>query len=389
GLRVRRVFELREDLRAVFPFGLTPIGRGPYLEWLLSFGATDFQLSPEAALWFHTELDEEPSRGLEASYRLHPHWQKNCPDALTPGGWPKFLAWLRQEYGLQSRWTRRAELTRPQTVPQPGGVNIIGLFRYTSGLQQAVRSTVTSFERVNVPTELRDYPVLFLREPRDKTLYDGMEPHPITIFNTGLDTSVAEAYRKSGLHPRAGTYRIGIWWWEMETLPTIWHARGDEVDEIWAPTQFIADAMRRTFQKPVYAMLPGFELSSFEPRSKATFGMRDDRFTFTFIFDMNSRMQRKNPLGLIQAFRKAFRPEEPVELVLKVSPPESYYQQQWQELRAAVDEAGVTLLDRVLTRSDLLAFLAASDAYASLHRSEGFGLTCAEAMLLGKPVVAT
>ncbi|MGL4421087.1 MAG: hypothetical protein ACRCZF_10515, partial [Gemmataceae bacterium] len=37
GLRVRRVFELREDLRAVCPFGLTPIGRGTYLEWLLSF----------------------------------------------------------------------------------------------------------------------------------------------------------------------------------------------------------------------------------------------------------------------------------------------------------------------------------------------------------------
>ena len=29
------------------------------------------------------------------------------------------------------------------------------------------------------------------------------------------------------------------------------------------------------------------------------------------------------------------------------------------------------------------------DAYASLHRAEGFGLTIADAMALGKPVVAT
>ena len=32
---------------------------------------------------------------------------------------------------------------------------------------------------------------------------------------------------------------------------------------------------------------------------------------------------------------------------------------------------------------------AVCDAYVSLHRSEGFGLNIAEAMLLGKPVVAT
>ena len=33
--------------------------------------------------------------------------------------------------------------------------------------------------------------------------------------------------------------------------------------------------------------------------------------------------------------------------------------------------------------------IAACDCYVSLHRSEGFGLTVAEAMLLGKPVIAT
>ena len=42
-----------------------------------------------------------------------------------------------------------------------------------------------------------------------------------------------------------------------------------------------------------------------------------------------------------------------------------------------------------MNRADLLGFLAASDAYVSLHRAEGFGLPLAEAMLLGKPAVAT
>ena len=33
--------------------------------------------------------------------------------------------------------------------------------------------------------------------------------------------------------------------------------------------------------------------------------------------------------------------------------------------------------------------MAACDCYVSLHRSEGLGLTMAEAMAVGKPVVAT
>jgi glycosyltransferase involved in cell wall biosynthesis len=33
--------------------------------------------------------------------------------------------------------------------------------------------------------------------------------------------------------------------------------------------------------------------------------------------------------------------------------------------------------------------MAAADAYVSLHRAEGYGLTMAEAMMLGKPVIAT
>ena len=49
----------------------------------------------------------------------------------------------------------------------------------------------------------------------------------------------------------------------------------------------------------------------------------------------------------------------------------------------------MTLIDQNLDRGDLLALMNAADAYVSLHRSEGFGLTMAEAMLLGKPTIAT
>ncbi|HEY3788649.1 MAG TPA: glycosyltransferase, partial [Urbifossiella sp.] len=78
-----------------------------------------------------------------------------------------------------------------------------------------------------------------------------------------------------------------------------------------------------------------------------------------------------------------------VELALKVSPREKWYSDWWTELRSAAAEGGVKLIDRHLDRSGMLALMNAADAYISLHRSEGVGLTMAESMLLGKPTIAT
>lgn len=51
--------------------------------------------------------------------------------------------------------------------------------------------------------------------------------------------------------------------------------------------------------------------------------------------------------------------------------------------------ANVRVFDQILDRKELNALIAQTDCYISLHRSEGFGLTLAEAMNLGKPVIAT
>lgn len=103
---------------------------------------------------------------------------------------------------------------------------------------------------------------------------------------------------------------------------------------------------------------------------------------------MVSVMERKNPLGLIRAFKMAFRADEPVTLVLKTSFGDRH-PVQLQELRgAAADFPGITIIDEVFSSDDVLSLMHACDAYVSLHRSEGLGLTMAEAMLMGKPVIA-
>jgi glycosyltransferase involved in cell wall biosynthesis len=181
---------------------------------------------------------------------------------------------------------------------------------------------------------------------------------------------------------------VAVWYWETDQVPDSIPENPAPFDEIWAPTRFIADTFRKRVAVPVVPMLPGLEPLSFSPRPRASFGLRDDSFTFLVTFDMASLMARKNPLAAITAYRKAFHRGEPATLVIKVarggeSPADLA------TLAAACEANEVRLIDELMPRSDLLALMSACDCYVSLHRSEGLGLGMAESMLLGKPVIAT
>ncbi|MBW3653001.1 MAG: tRNA glutamyl-Q(34) synthetase GluQRS, partial [Actinobacteria bacterium] len=102
-----------------------------------------------------------------------------------------------------------------------------------------------------------------------------------------------------------------------------------------------------------------------------------------------STLQRKNPLGLLEAFKRAFAPGEGPHLLLK-SFNGDYKPERLVQLReAAGDRPDVHVVDQFVPEAERAALMAACDCYVSLHRSEGFGLTLGEAMALGKPVIGT
>jgi glycosyltransferase involved in cell wall biosynthesis len=108
-----------------------------------------------------------------------------------------------------------------------------------------------------------------------------------------------------------------------------------------------------------------------------------------FTFDFHSVFQRKNPLAVIEAFKSAFRPAEGPHLVLK-SINGVNRSKQLARLKEATDErTDIHIFDGYITPDEQHGLIAACDAYVSLHRAEGFGLTMAEAMAFGKPVIAT
>jgi hypothetical protein len=124
------------------------------------------------------------------------------------------------------------------------------------------------------------------------------------------------------------------------------------------------------------------------PYSRERLGLPDG-YLFLFMFDLHSVIERKNPIAVIDAFRTAFAPGSGASLVVKCINRESK-PDEYDRLRlAARGHPDVHLIDRYVSAQEKDAMVAASDCYVSLHRSEGFGLTPAEAMYLGKPVIAT
>jgi glycosyltransferase involved in cell wall biosynthesis len=187
-----------------------------------------------------------------------------------------------------------------------------------------------------------------------------------------------------------GRHTIAQWAWEVEEFPARWQGAFDLVDEVWALSEFTRRSIQAATDKPVYASpLPVLVPEVANEVGRATLGLPEDRYVFLFCLDFHSVVERKNPVGVIDAFKRAFSPGEGPVLVVKTVNGDSREMDLEMVRYAAAGRPDVVVMDRHLLRAELGSLMAAADCYVSLHRSEGFGLTMAESMALGKPVIAT
>ncbi len=184
-----------------------------------------------------------------------------------------------------------------------------------------------------------------------------------------------------------GRSNIGYWYWELERFPERWKNVHRCLREIWVASEFSRKSIQAAVPIPVTVVPPVVQVSP-AGRDRSRFGITKEVYVFLFVFDFFSYFERKNPLAVVRAFKKAFQETPGVELVIKCANSHRFPKEK-AELAEECSQKNISLLDRELAQEEAHDLIRLADAYVSLHRSEGFGLTIAEAMLLKKPVIVT
>jgi len=268
------------------------------------------------------------------------------------------------------------------------GVNVAAYFHSVLGVGEVGRQVVSALETQEFPFSLvgLSTAVAPQGERFDRQFSDDA-PFPSNLICVNAD-AIQGFLEEMGADFRKDRYSIGLWWWEVSKFPERWFQSFNYVDEIWACTRHIADALAPSSPVPVVKVTLPVAAPAIETRTREQLGLPKG-FLYLFVFDYKSVFRRKNPLAVVQAFSQAFEPGSGAKLVLKSINHEQDEENHAKLVAAAAEHPDIELIDRLVPREDKDAMIAACDCYVSLHRSEGFGLTLAEAMHLAKPVIAT
>jgi hypothetical protein len=349
--------------------------------------------------------------------RERPDVLRSYPDLDGDDG-PEYVAWCwafgRHELAMPDRfmppWPGRgsppprriaaaaatASVARPAPVPAATdvAVRLTGYLGHTLGLGAAARGYVRALGAAGVPVSTVTVPLHHLALP--VKLSDAYGRHGFEDLvqhgGHGFEIVAVNADELPGFVERLGEDyfegpRIGIWGWETNSIPPRWQRAFALVQEIWVYSRFMAQNIGAVAPVPVVALPPPVQRPS-EPAEPLRLGVPEG-FLFLFVFDYLSTVQRKNPVGLIEAFGRAFAPGEGPQLLIKTINGPLRPLSEEEVLWAADGREDIHVIDRSLSGEELDGVMAACDCYVSLHRAEGFGLTLAEAMAIGKPAIAT
>lgn len=269
------------------------------------------------------------------------------------------------------------------------GVNVFGFLDSESGVGEAARTLIRAIKRVNLPIALINNPNVPHRrkDTEFSKKFQNNNPYSINIISIFGDVMEQEM-RYFGEDKFKNRYNIAYWAWELANLPKAWIPLLDRVDEVWAMSNFVMEAIKKERPNLPVTVIPQSIKIEKTPYGRGHFNLSKDKFIFLFMFDFYSYFERKNPLAIIEAFKLAFGKNEEVLLLIKCSN-SKIDPKNFETLKKAGRQENIQIIDSYLEREEINSLINICDCYISLHRSEGFGLTMAEAMSLGKPVIAT
>jgi glycosyltransferase involved in cell wall biosynthesis len=379
------IYKARKDLQRIFS-DPSKKDRVPFLLWLLTFGRFEHYLSTETIGTLEREWRDALS-GLPAAQALMFRAKYTAMRAVM----------LRREQRRTAEQRRAARGVQAHALAKPRsgdmgvlqGVNLVGYARAEMGVGESVRAAAKAARAAGLQTALlgvEAHPLYRAADTSGGELSSSL-PFPVTVFHVNADETLS-VLAELGDRLAPTRHKVGFWAWELETFPDRWLNSLEQVDEVWSPSDFCRRTIAEKSSKPVLRMPHAVERLPEASHSREELGVPAAGFTVLFLFDAMSVVARKNPLAAIEAFRRAFDDSDNVRLVLKVSHSESS-QDSLRAIRQAAAGGRVTIIDRVMDRAEVASLIQHADCLLSLHRSEGFGLTLAEAMSAGKTVICT
>jgi glycosyltransferase involved in cell wall biosynthesis len=277
----------------------------------------------------------------------------------------------------------------PPAAAELWGVNVVGYFRSELGTGEAARQVIGALDTQGVPVlPLHGDTIPLSRQGHPYMQFSHADAvYPVNLICMNAD-ALPEFARQAGPWFFSGRHSIGLWFWEVSRFPDRFMGAFEHLDELWLPSAHVASAVAAASPVPTIPIKVPVEVPAVVPMSRADLGVPEG-FLFLFSFDYRSVFERKNPLAVVDAFTRAFEPGEGAKLVIKCINAEADPVSHDRLLAAAAAHSDVHLISRYISFQEKNTLTATCDCFVSLHRSEGFGFTMAEAMYLGKPVIAT
>ena len=313
---------------------------------------------------------------------------------------PRSLPLLHRLWRVLPADQRRSAMLRIATTlaPRPGsppavstGIAVVGEFSRASGLGESARWMLRGLQALGVrctaldigpklPAHRADLPSPgCVAPPAGYALALHVNPPSLPLVLLRLPRGLMRGRRV-----------IGFWNWELPVVSPAWRAGPRFVHQVWTASAFAADALSRLVAQPVrivpfpLALEPGLVAAQRE-----RFGIPPGAVAVLVSANLGSSFARKNPLAAVEAFRAAFGERTDRLLILKTGNPDHFPRESAPLIEAVRSAPNIRLITETLSEDDVRALTASADIMLSLHRSEGFGLVIAEAMMQAVPVIAT
>lgn len=284
------------------------------------------------------------------------------------------LCYRRQCYNSTAKpcWIRRDNNLQ-------NGINLHGYFLSEIGLGESVRLLYKSLSTQNLQVAACNLPLEGRQNEKSFANFLS-EDAP---YKFGLTVDGLTGFKGMRRNICAQKFNIAVPFWELDNIPAKYIDYLKKFDTIWAPSTFISEILNKYGFNDLELIKHPVQLPLVPQYLNISGTLK-----ILFYFDFDSYPARKNPEAAVYAFKQAFPNREDVALTIKTRGGRDQGRRHWLAQQTSGDPR-IAVVDRLLSPTEMDELMESHHVFLSLHRSEGLGLGCAEALAAGKAVIAT